>query len=77
VSTNTFSNAKINYVTNVDLDELYNLSIQKFFIWGYLVSYLTNFVQNHSKDADNWAAPTVVNYKGGRWSNRPYCDPPL
>ena len=44
--TNTFSNEKMNYIINVDLDELYNLSIQKFFIWDHLVSHLTNFTQN-------------------------------
>ena len=30
--TNTFSNRKINYIINVDLDELYNRNVQKFFI---------------------------------------------
>jgi hypothetical protein len=45
VFTNTFSKAEVTYVSNVDIDELYNLSIQNVFIWGHLVAQLTKFDQ--------------------------------
>jgi hypothetical protein len=45
VFTETFSNGKMTYVNIVDLDEFNKLGIQKFFIWGHLVSHLTKFDQ--------------------------------
>ena len=41
----TFSNEKISYVTIVDLAEMIKLGIQRFFIGGHLVSYLSKFDQ--------------------------------
>ena len=38
----TFSNGKMSYVTIVDLAEMIKLGIQRFFIWGHLVSHLSS-----------------------------------
>ena len=39
------SNGKMSYVTIVDIAEMIKLGIQKFFIWGHLVSHLSKFDQ--------------------------------
>ena len=39
----TFSNEKMSYVTIVDLAKMIKLGIQRFFIWGHLVSHLSKF----------------------------------
>ena len=39
----TFLNGKMSYVTIVDLAEMIKLGIQRFFIWGHLVSHLSKF----------------------------------
>ena len=35
----------MDYIRIVDLDEMNNLVIQSFFIWGHLVSHLSKFDQ--------------------------------
>jgi len=45
VFTNTFSNVEMTYVSNIDLDEFYNLCIQNVLILGHLVAQLTKFDQ--------------------------------
>ena len=41
----TFSNGKMIYITIVDLAKMIKLGIQRFFIWGHLVSHLSKFDQ--------------------------------
>ena len=40
-----FSNKKMSYITIVDIAEMIKLGIQRFFIWGHLVSHLSKFDQ--------------------------------